>query len=446
MLQAGASVVTITPPLGSPMAGLFHYREAKTVADDLTARALVLDNGEAQLALVVCDLISLRAETVADARARIEQRCGIPGAQVMIACTHTHMGPPTSGHFNMKANPDYLDWVAGRIADSVAIACARRVPSRVASGTADTSGICFNRRYHMRDGTVRFNPGLGNPDIIKPAGPTDPQVTAFLVEDDQSNPLALWACLSSHYAGTDDEEALSADFYGDFARAIARSLGPDCIGLLANGTSGNINTIDVNQALKVKGTARARLIGETVAGAAIQAVLMQPRNDDPCLESTVLPLTVTRRQITDDDIALARAIVDAPEDTEPEPVSGFSFVVGQPIPASLARTYAMGVLQLAERASEGEIELQVMRIGNFVIVGLPGEIFVEFGLAIKAGVPSGRAAVVGLANGIIGYVPTREAYAQGGYETWPTPTSWSAPGTGEAMVESVMGHIQQRQS
>jgi hypothetical protein len=445
MLQAGASVVTITPPLGAPMAGLFHYREAKTVADDLTARALVLDNDGVQLALVVCDLISLRAEIVANARARIKERCGIPGAHVMIACTHTHMGPSTPGHFNVKADPAYLDWVAGRIADSVAIAFSRRVPARVASGTADTSGICFNRRYHMRDGTVRFNPGIGNPDIIEPAGPTDPQVTALFVEDDQGKPLALWACLSSHYAGTDDEQALSADFYGSFAKAVERSLGPDCVGLLANGTSGNINTIDVNQALKVKGTARARLIGDTVAAAAIQAVLMQARHDDPPLAAAVLPLQICRRQITADDVARACAIVDAPPDAEPEPASDFSFVVGQPIPASLARTYATGVLQLAERAPEGTVELQVMRIGDFIVVGLPGEIFVEFGLMIKAGVPFGRAAVVGLANDIVGYVPTREAYGQGGYETWPTPTSWSAPGTGEAMVETVMAHLQELQ-
>lgn len=444
MLQAGASIVTITPPLGTPIAGLFHYRAAATVADDLTVRSLVLDDGTTRVAVVVCDLISLKAETIAAARTLIASRCDIPGHQVMIACTHTHTGPATSGHFNMDADPSYLDWVAGRIADGVTIAVSRLVPARVAHGAAIVDGVCFNRRYHMRDGTVRFNPGIRNPDILGPAGPTDPAVTALLVESMEGDPLAMWASLSTHYVGTDDELALSADYYGLFARTVERWLGSPCVGILANGTSGNINTIDVEQALAVKGTARARLIATAVAATAIQAVLMQRRDAAPTLAAETFPFQVTRRSISPDDVALARSILARPDGDEPAAEDGFSFVAGQPIPGPLLQMYAHGVLELAQKPAEASVELQILRVGDLTIVALPGEIFVEFGLAIKAHADGGRVVVVGLANDHIGYVPTRAAYSQGGYETWPTPTSWSAPGTGEAMTEAVVARLRSR--
>ncbi|HKG25489.1 MAG TPA: hypothetical protein VKB09_07555, partial [Thermomicrobiales bacterium] len=202
MLRAGTGVTTITPPLGTPLSGHFEYREAATVADDLTARALVLDDGATRLALVVCDLIRLPASMVACARDRIAARTRIPADNVLISATHTHTGPATysgqgnageppvrpdgpeptyplisrvaGGLLSAPADPAYVDWVAGRIADSVALACARSVPARLATGATDVAGVCFNRRYRMRDGTVVFNPGINNPDIVDVAGPVDP--------------------------------------------------------------------------------------------------------------------------------------------------------------------------------------------------------------------------------------------------------------------------------
>lgn len=442
MLQAGASTVTITPPLGTPMAGFFRYREAETVADDLTARTLVLDDGTTRLALVVCDLISLKAEIVTAARNRITERHGIPAECIMIACTHTHTGPVTSESRGVQPDRAYMEWLTTRIADGVGVACSRLVPARIAYGAADVEGVCFNRRFRMRDGTVVFNPGAGNPDIIEPVGPTDPQVTALLVEDEAGHPIALWACLSTHYVGTDQEQAISADYYGDFAHVVERCLGDQCVGMLANGTSGNVNTIDIHQTVRLKGTAQARLVGAAVAAAAIQGVMMRRRHDEGTLEAETFPLTIARWQITPEDIALAEAILAQPDEVEPEPAAGFSYVVGQPIPGPQVRSYASAVFQLAQMPSEGETELQVMRIGDLALVALPGEIFVEFGLALKAQAPFDQVAVVGLANDHIGYVPTEEAFRQGGYETWRTGTSWSAPGTGEAMMEAVLARLQ----
>jgi hypothetical protein len=442
MLHAGAGAVTITPPLGLALAGLFESRRAETVVDDLFARALVLDDGKSRLALVICDLIAIGRETVCAARDLIGTRYGIPSYRIMISCTHTHTGPATIPLLASEPDRDYLDWLSGRIADAVGIACSRLQPARIASGTADVDAVCFNRRFRMRDGTVVFNPGVGNPDIMESVGPTDPQVTALLIEDASGIPIALWANLSLHYVGTDDPLAVSADYYGQFAQAVATMRGPACIGLLTNGTSGDINNVDVNRdGDHIPASAQARRVAVTVASAAIAATAMQRRDQQPLLDARTAPFTVFRRPITEGDVSLAEAIVAEPDGIGDAPASTFSFVVGQPIPDHQVPTYANEVLEVSRMPDARMTELQVMRIGDVVLVAFPGEVFVKLGLAIKAESPFPRTAIVSLANDYIGYVPTEEAFAQGGYETWAARSAWSAPGTGEGMVREALAQL-----
>jgi hypothetical protein len=438
MFQAGTSVTVVSPPLGHPIAGLFHRREATTIRDDLVARTLVLADGAIQVAIVVCDLISLKASFVHKVRMLVHDSCGIPPQNVFVSCTHTHSGPVTSPSRGEFPDPDYLEWLAVRIADGIRVAQTRLEPARIAHGVAQVDGVCFNRRYRMRDGTVVFNPGPHNPDVVEPTGPIDPEVVALLVESVDGAPLALWSCLSTHYAGTDDELAISADYYGDYARAVSRCLGEQCVGLHANGTSGNINTIDPSEALGVSGNAKARLVGLAVAAAAIQAVMTQARQSEGvALETISVPFIAKRWPVTLDDIQMARDLLAQPDRTEPLAAGSWSYLKGQPIPAYQIAPYAQGLLEIAEMPETRETEIQLVRIGDFLIVGLPGEIFVEFGLAIKASSSFRSTAVVGLANDILGYIPTESAFDEGGYETWRSAGSWTARGTGETMTQLV---------
>jgi hypothetical protein len=444
VLQAGTGVSTITPPLGTSLSGSFEDRPAKTVHDDLHVRALVLDDGTTRVALVLCDIICISRETADRAKDVVSARSGIAASQVMISCTHTHTAPATVPLLASEPDPACLDWLAVRIADAVAIASANLGPARIASGATDVANVCFNRRFRMKDGTVVFNPGIRNPDIVEVTGPVDPQVTALLVERPDGTPIALWANLSLHYVGTDDPYAVSADYYGHYAGIVARTLGDACVGMLTNGTSGNINNVDVSGATQPeRPDVRAAQVAGAVAGAAIAATRMAPPDDAPCLDARLVPFEVTRRPITERDIALARDILDDAGDPAAEISLGFSFVTGQPIPSSQIRTYAHEVLELATMPESRATVLQVIRIGDLVLVGLPGEIFVEFGLAIKAASPATRTAVVSLANDYVGYVPTVQAFAEGGYETWAARSAWPAPGTGEAMVEALLAQIDQ---
>lgn len=437
-LRAGAAVTNITPPLGSPLAGLFHQRPAASVEGELTAKALVLDDGRRQVALVVCDVIALAAATVRLARARIAAATGIEPEGVMIAGTHTHSGPITTGARDDPADEGYLDFLVARIVDAVVLARRGLRPARITLGSAAVEGICFNRRFRMKDGTVVFNPGVGNPEIVETVGPVDPTVTALLAEAADGTPIALWANLALHYVGVDDERAISPDYFGAFAGGVQRLLGEGCVGLLANGASGNINNVDVAAKARTSPSRRAERVGTTVAAAAIGATLGRRPLETPSLDAWTPSVELTRRAVTPEDLELADRVLAQLDAGPIGPVGGFSFVRGQPIPPAFAPAFARDVSALAAMPARAAVELQLVRIGDLSLLAIPGEIFVEFGLSFRSRAPTSMATIVGLANGCVGYLPTLEAYEQGGYETWAHRVSWTAPGSGEAMVEAAL--------
>ncbi len=439
MITAGAGVVVITPSLGAPLAGLFEERRATTVERDLTVRSLVLDDGRTVVALVLIDLICIPASIVAMSRGLIEHELGIPAGNVMISATHTHSGPAPTILFSTEPDQEYLETLPRRVADSVAIAFGKRRPSCISHGGSVTTSLCFNRRYRMKSGMVVINPDIGNPEPVEPSGPVDPQVTALLVEDLEGNAIALWACLSLHYVGVANNLAISPDYFGDFADAAARWLGNECVGFLTNGTSGQVNNIDVRPHDQVPAAEQRTLVAGAVAAASVQATLLQPRTSDIPIRSTRIPIDIERRTITDSDIQLAKLILTQAVDAD-TPDEQFSFVVGQSIPKSQVRQYASEMLDLAAWPTSIPSELQVIEIGDFVVVGLPGELFVEFGLALKAASPFSTTAVVSLTNDYVGYIPTIAAFSEGAYETWAAKSAWPAPGTGEAMVGAIVDH------
>jgi hypothetical protein len=437
-LSAGAATALATPPIGTPLAGSFYPRASTGVEDELRVRAVVISSGATTAVLAVCDVVYVAGETVREARAEIQRRIGVPASHVMVSATHTHSGPYTIDMHVTPPDTTYTALLARRIADAVVEAYERRQPARIAVGASAVDGVCFNRRYLMRDGTVHFNPGAGNPEVVRPAGPVDPTVTGLLVETLDGAPIALWANLSLHYVGTDGDGLISPDYYGHFARVVRDWLGPDVVGVLSNGASGDINNVDLDRAVTTRGAARARQVARAVAGAAIAATGMRRRSDRAVVEAESIPFTVSYREFTAADIALAREIA-ASERDEDLPDRDFSFVVGQRLPsAMLTRYYAAVVLRRADDPPPAETEVQVIRVGDLAIAGFPGEMFVEFGLDLKDRSPAPFTAAVGMANDCHYYLPTRRAYAEGGYETWGCRT---VPGTGEAMVDAAVHRL-----
>ncbi|MBO0699490.1 MAG: hypothetical protein J2P46_13930, partial [Zavarzinella sp.] len=197
-LKVGAAAVVITPPEGTPLAGYYSERGSKTVLDDISAKAIVLQVGDTKAALVVCDLISLPRHVVTEARRQIEHATGIPGSHVMLSATHTHTGPVLARESALDelvgATSDlggrYTEKLPELIARSVSAANQKLAPARASAALGKEEGLSFNRRYLMKDGSVSWNPAKRHPEIVRPAGPIDPDVGVVYFDSPKNAPVA----------------------------------------------------------------------------------------------------------------------------------------------------------------------------------------------------------------------------------------------------------------
>lgn len=433
-LRVGAAAVVITPPEGTPLAGYYGYRGTKSVLDDIHAKAIVLEFGETKVALVVCDLISLPRHVVTEARRQVEKATGIPGANVMISATHTHTGPVLNRESALDelvgATSDlgrrYTERLPELIAKSVAEAHKKLTPVRASAATGKEEGISFNRRFHMKDGTVSWNPAKRHPDIVKPAGPIDPEVGVLYFDTPKNTPVATYVNFALH-PDTVGGVGVSADYPGVLARVLGEYRGPEMVTVFANGCCGNINHRDIQWLDGQKGTREAHRIGTLLAASVLRTTReLKPLTTDSLrVKSEMVKLPLPK--ITEADIAAAKETVKVVKDQKTK---------------FQDKVKAYQVLDVAARNGKPwEVEVQVIALGDQVAwVSLPGEIFVELGLAIKKGSPFAFTHIAELANGSIGYVPDKPAYSQGNYEVI---SARCAEGSGEMLVAAASRLLQE---
>ena len=445
-LKAGSATANITPPLGTRIPGGFRPRYAENVDDELFAKAVVIDNGTTRIAIVTCDLIAIPEKVADAAKERIADRCDIPPAHVMVNATHTHTAVAVADLLGVDEDPGYTEWVPLKIADAVELAVWRLKPARVGFASVNEERITFNRRWHMKDGTVRFNPGIENPDLVEPTGTIDPELAMMYVEADDGTPISAVANFSLHYIGTDNASALSADYFGHFDRLMKHYLGDTCVSLLWNAASGQINNTDFSGQTKwtASGQRQAVKMANVLAGHFIVEKQLMEMHETLDLSGDLATLTFQRKEITAEDLEVAEQVLAVPQGTYDAYETGpFSWVVGQPIPQALVDVYALECQRLAKLPAQMTAPVQVIRLGEAAIVALPGEVFVETGMNIKSESDATPTFLVSLANGYIGYICTDKALIEeGGYETWAAKSSLPAVGTVptmEALVASMLG-------
>jgi hypothetical protein len=432
-LRVGTAAVNITPPLGIQLAGYYSERGCEGVIDDLYAKAAVFDDGQTKVALVVCDLLALPRPVVAEARRLIQEQTGIPGAQVMLSATHTHTGPEVARTITGDAGTaqgssalvrSYTAGLPKFIAQSVADANASLAPTRVSRARAQEPRLSFNRRFFMKDGTVGWNPGKLNPGIIRPAGPIDPEVGVVYFESPDHKPQLTYVNFAMH-PDTTGGTRVSADYMGALSRCLAEYRGPEMLTLYANGTCGNLNHVNVHWAAQQTSTNEANRLGTMLAADVFKAYmdLAPVTNTTLRVRSEIVQLQLAR--ITGEDVRAAWEIQKRGRDAK-----------------FMDQVQAQKVLDVAQRDGKPlEAEVQVVALGEELAwVALPGEVFVELGLSIKAASPFPQTLVVELAGDDLDYIPHRAAYAEGNYEV---VSARCAEGSGEQLVTTALKLLQE---
>ena len=427
-LRIGRASVKITPPVGVPMAGYYSIRLSEGTHDDLYAKAIVYEYAGAKAALVACDLVGIERQYVVEARRLIEAATGIRGANVSIMATHSHTGPLLTQRFldavtgpPLKLAREYQAALAGRIAESVKLANASLTESRLWVGMGTEESISFNRRYLMKDGSVVFNPGKMNPEIVQPVGPTDPDVYLVYAESMAGKPLAAHVNFAMHL-DTVGGAQYSADYPFTIAKMLGQIKGPEMMTMFTIGAAGNVNHIDVKSKDRQQGNAEAQRIGTVLAGETIKtfARLKLLAGGPVRVKNEIVRVPLV--EVKPVQVAAAKATVEK---------------FGKPNqPPFLEMVEAMKVLDVAERKRDlVEAEVQVIMVGELAFVSLPGEVFTELGIAIKKASPFPLTIVSELANGSPSYVPNRKAYAEGAYEVI---SARCGPGCGEALADAAI--------
>ena len=432
-LKVGAASVDITPPSGTPMAGYYGERAANGVHDPLFAKAIVLEYRGKKAALVGLDLIGTTFGIVAEERREVERTTSLKGADVMISATHAHTGPILQGkgdreHLFGGRNPlsvKYGEGLPGLIAEAVRKAEGELRPARVSAAHGREASIGFNRRFHMADGTVGWNPGKLNPEILKPAGPIDPDVAVVYYESDDKDraPLATYVNYSVHLDNVGGTK-FSADMPATVGDLLGRYKGPGMVTLYTAGCCGDVNHIDVKWAAPQGGQPNAARMGTILAGEILRAWPELKAGTPGALRVRSARVKLPPPGITEEEVASARAAVERMK------------ARGEPVPF-LELVRAFKVLDVEARKGEPvEVEVQVIALGGrHAWVSLPGEVFVELGLAIKQDSPFEHTIIAELANGSIGYIPSRRAYAQGNYEV---VSARCAEDSGELLVDAAV--------
>jgi neutral ceramidase len=442
-IYAGFAQIDITPP-----DGYTHYRGVSTgVHDPLYAKAVVWGKGDNRFALVVCDLLWIERELSTRVRLLVSQEIQIPSSNVIIAGTHSHTSPayhlniqelnsglrPTSYIPPKTSTGDaYPEWLAKAIAQAIIEADKASTRVNIHTGTGTVEDLAFNRRFILTDGTVRFNAGVGNPAIVRPAGPVDTDLGIIWVTRATDNKAI--GCISSFglHADTFGGSEFSADYPGFLATALSKDFGEEFVSIFGPGACGDINHVNVKRGSKRLSTEE---IGNRLAAAVKEELPKLQKLDHAVLAAESEFVYAPLQQFSEEELVWAGSASQDSLYNES---------------AFLTRRRAVKIRSLHRMQSIGEaipptigkgpwiipLEVQVFRIGDdAAVVGLPGEIFTELSMAIKEASPFKTTLVIELTNSHIAYVPTEKAFRQGSYETI---NSRVAPGGGELMVEAAI--------
>ena len=436
-LKVGFSRIEINPPLGVNLQGYFHQRLNEGILDDLEINTVAVQKDGATVALVTLDSEAADTNYYEAARQYVAKRTGLSKEAIFIHTTHTHVGGcfGKEDEYTNDLDREYDSLVMKKIADSIVYAMEDLKPARMGIGFSKAERVGFNRRYLMKDGSTKTNPGVNNPDIVKAIGLLDESVNVIRFERECGDSVVI-----GNYGNHPDViggNKASADWPG-FARRIFERAVENTKCIFFNGAQGDINHVnvkpvggDLNGMFNdfddvTRGYAHSRHIGNVLAGALMsvyEKVEFLPVDEIKFVEKVI---NVASNMPKKEEMEEARYIQKMVDDGKREELPYKGMMLTTMI-ADAARK-----IRLENGPEYFPLNLSAIKIGPVVFMGIPGEPFTGIGMGLKEAQGWKMVCPTCLTNGSRGYFPMEDSYAEGGYEA---KTSEYKAGVAETIIE-----------
>lgn len=432
-IKAGAMKVSLAAPIGLPLAGCRTHRISVGEKDELCARAVVIE-GELSLAIVSVDTLAIDRSSVARIRKAISQMTPIPADNVLLCATHTHTAAATVSIFDVTPDQDYLNCLEKSICGAVIGAWNKREDAIIKHGIGKEEDISYNRRVILKDGRVIIG-GLEDEtpveSILRIEGVIDPEVNVITIENKRCDIISIiygFACHADIVTGNE----YSADFPFYVEKSICRLLNRDDIPvLMLTGAGADINHLNVYDLEYTKsrsryydqfGLAKCLVFSHILASEIVKTALKAQNNNMSDLYLLNINVEIPLRKPKQEEIRWATSIYGKKNTTIKEKITADEIFR----------------LQELQRTEEHAcLEIQIIRLGEIIIIGIPCEVFSEIGLRIKQLFLGRNVFVSELTNGYEGYMITEEAYRNGGYEAQSAFSSKLSEHASKYLLEAI---------
>lgn len=428
-LKLGIAKIDITPIGKIKVEGYLIETFSNTVRDPLFAKAMVLEQGNVKIAIICCDLLHLGKDFIEKVIKEVEKKTNILQNNIMVCCSHTHSGPQVEDNPLVRKEEKYLEFLLPKLVNVIADANINLVSVKVCITKGKYENLTYwNSRFKFDDGTISWRSPLDD-EKATPTGPIDPEVGIIYFKDYNQNKIIATLYNFSCHANAGDYSEISADYPGFASKIIEDKLGG--LAFYTRGSAGNIHP-------RKQGGGVAEELGSKLGNEVLRQSEKVACNYSEGLKSVKEEIVLPIRELDLGQIKEINYICDKsflkpnfePDKDESETYKDY-----------FKKSFRF-FKELREKTDKISTILQVIRIGSSVLVCIPGEQFVEYGLEIKKKSNFKNTFLINLANDNIGYIPTRKAYKEGGYQTWIGPCI-IAPEAGEIIVEKTLNLIKE---
>ena len=433
--KVGYARVNITPPMGVNIAGYFIERIADGVLDELETCAVAVSDGKNTVLLMTIDHCGVLKVFLDEWRQKISEATGIPAEAIYIHSTHTHTGPVLLKDCKNPLNQQYEAFLATRVVDVARFAVEDMKAAKMGIGTSEAKNVAFIRRYRMKDGTAKTNPGVNNPDIVAPIGITDESV--HVVRFDREGAESVVLVNFANHPDVVGGNKISSDWPGMTRRFVEKAIeNTKCI--FFNGAQGDVNHVNVHPKAGdfndmfndfdgcSRGYGHARHIARVVTGA-----VMSVYDKVEYLENTEIKyhqktVEIPSNKPTPDQLPLAHKYNDLHKAGRDDEIP-YKAMMLTTVVAEAAR-----MVRLENAPDTFPMLFSAISIGDIAMFGIPGEPFNGVGRGIKEAEGWKMVIPTCLTNASEGYFPMMDSYDEGGYEA--RSSSFKA-GVAEKIIE-----------